>query len=95
MRLETGDIVSTSYNSGPYRITRIDRGCNCPEYLKSLSGDRSASPRHIHLTCESLDGKQGPFYLSGYDDETLKSVWNNDFLIPLPGGGTPIQASLF
>lgn len=95
MRMETGDIVNTSCNSGPYRITRIDRGCNCPEYLKSLIGDKSDSPRHIHLTCESLDGRHGKFYLNGYDDETLKSVWNHDFLIPLPPDGTPIQTSLF
>ena len=43
----------------------------------------------------ALVGKHGQFYLNGYDDETLKSVWNHDFLIPLPPDGTPIQASLF
>jgi len=98
--LRVGDRFMTSYGSGPYIVTKIMRGCTCPEYVRSLDGDETPSRPHVHIICredpprferhEDLD-----FYVNGYDEETLHSVWREgDYLIPLqPQPGD--QASLF
>lgn len=97
-KLNVGDLVKTNYDTGQYRIIKIERGCTCPRYIDSLDDGLDgykapASRPHIHLTVETLDGK-GPYYLNGFDEETLWSVWNNDRLELLPPD-TPVQTSMF
>jgi len=76
MRLEIGDIVKTSYGTGPYVIKSIFRNCTGPAPLDEINLDNPPeSLHHINLTLE------GGFYLNGYKETTLKSVWNNDYLI--------------
>ena len=48
--LEIGDIVRTSYGSGPYRIVRIMRGCRCPDYLIQIDCD--GTPCGHELNCD-------------------------------------------
>lgn len=99
MKLYPGHIIKTSYGTGPYLIVKVLRGCTCPEYVASLSypyGGAPPSPPHIHLTCTYLEGhnKGHEAYLSGYDDHSLKSVWNrNDHLILV--GSNQIQMTMF
>ena len=76
MRLEVGDIIKTNYGTGPYVIKSIMRNCTGPAPLDEINLDNPPeSLPHIHLVLE------GGFYLSGYDEATLKSVWDHDFLI--------------
>jgi len=77
MRLREGMLVRTSYGSGPYEILSITRGCTCPEYLDTLEmEDPPPAEPHIHLVCiKPGESKRNKFYLSGYDEETLESVW--------------------
>ena len=83
--LEVGDVVETNYGTGPYAILQIIRGCTCPEYLAKLEfGDEAPlSPPHLHLVVRGLtDHHKGKrFYLNGYDEDTLRSVWGDDRLI--------------
>ena len=96
MRLEIGDIVKTSYGTGPYRIIHIERDCTCPEYIISLDGDESPSKPHLHLTVYLVEkghcDKEGLSWLNGYDENTLQSVWDRDYLIPQL---QPVQTTLF
>jgi hypothetical protein len=90
--LAIGDIIETSYGSGPYRVTDIMRGCTCPHYqdlLRAFSqkGDYSRSP-HMEITCEDSEpavGKRAPmlFCLSGYAETqggSLRNVTTDDEL---------------
>lgn len=77
--LRIGEIVRTSYGSGPYRITMIDGPCTCPEYIKHLDGDETPSEPHYHLTCAGIE-HNGSFYLNGFRPDGT-SVWNKDSLI--------------
>lgn len=92
--LEVGQIIKTNYNTGPYRIKSIHRECTCPECIRSINGDDSPSLKHIHLIVKDLNGGRGDYYLNGYNEETLKSVWSDDYLI-LCEDDQPIQISLF
>jgi hypothetical protein len=70
--------VRTSYDTGPYRIVSILRGCTCPEYLDTINmTDPPPSRPHIHMTVEKPGDtpRNSPYYLGGYDEETLESVW--------------------
>ena len=83
-RLNVGDIVRTSYGTGPYEVTHIERDCDCPSFMDSLTylNEAPKSPRHTHLTCKKVGERhRDPYYLNGYEEETLLSVWNPDFLI--------------
>lgn len=81
MRLRVGMYVRTSYGTGPYEIVHIKRNCTCPKYLDIINThDPPASRIHIHLTCCDLDNPQSRYFLNGYDEETLTSVWSNDRL---------------
>ena len=90
MRLEIGHTVKTNYNTGPYQIVEIIRDCICPEYLDE---DESPSAPHMHLTCRDQD-RRGKFYLNGYDENTLKNVWSNDYLI-ICENSKPVQMTCF
>jgi len=95
--LERGDIVRTNYGTGPYRICHITRGCVCSSYVDCINNMEKPSKPHVHLMVRSLDpiGSKMPSYLNGYDEGTLRSVWNDtDELIVLPPD-RPIQTSLF
>jgi len=53
--LQVGDIVRTSYGTGPYRIIAITRNCRCPDYLDLIDGSDKPSKPHIHLVCVDSD----------------------------------------
>lgn len=97
MRLEPGMVVKTNYGTGPYRLTEVIRGCTCPAYLDEIEMDDppSSSP-HLHLICQRLGAhpRESPCYLNGYDEETLKSIWNEDYLIVI-NAGMPVQRTMF
>jgi len=87
--IKIGDRFRTNYGYGTYIVTQIKRGCTCPEYVRSLDGDDSPSPPHVHIVCRENpprfeSHKDRDFYVNGYDEETLRSVWNDDYLILLP-----------
>lgn len=79
-KIEIGDIVRTSYGTGPYRVVEIERDCTCPSYFEELEymGRPGAkpSPPHIHLTLVNADvpigsepkqpGAKGFYWLNGY-----------------------------
>ena len=96
-RIEIGDIIKTSYDTGPYEVIGIWRDCTCPEYLISLEmADPPASPPHIHLALRGMvDHHKGKKYgLNGYDERTLKSVWCDDSIILL-NSVRPVQMTMF
>jgi len=80
-----GQVVTTNYDTGPYRITKIVGPCRCPEYVKALNGDRSPSDPHFHLTCVWAGGPndhradKGNYWLNGYRIDGT-SAWNDDRL---------------
>ncbi len=76
--LGIGEIVRTSYGTGPYRITDIDGPCQCPEYLRHIDGDETPSEEHYHLECVGADGSRS--WLNGYRADG-SSVWDDDTLI--------------
>lgn len=85
--IEIGDIVRTSYGTGPYRVVKIDRGCCCASYADELRlgyGKGRPSPPHIHLTLVKAEfpldrePKQTDCYwLNGYawTDGRWRCVW--------------------
>ncbi len=77
-----GEIVRTSYGTGPFRITKVSELCCCPEYIAAISmSNPPASTPHYHLTCEPVGRHQrGAYYLNGYLP-TGESVWCDDRLI--------------
>lgn len=83
--LREGDIVETSYGSGPYVVVGILRHCVCPAYLDEINAKPGETPKkrpeHVHLVCKMPDGSRGYFHLNGYDEESLRSVDTDDFLI--------------
>lgn len=94
-RYRVGMRVRTSYNSGPYVIVQVYKGCTCPSFVDSLNlGDKAPKSRpHVHLICKRLDeNSRDKYYLNGYD-ENLNSVWGNDYLIDLDEV-TPIMLTI-
>ena len=88
MSLAVGDIVRTSYGTGPFEVLEVWTGCTCPKYLDQLNfpGRAPASAPHIHLVARDLrNGKKA--WLSGYEAETLRSVWNRDWLLVVKAPG--------
>lgn len=84
MRIEKGQIIKTNYDTGPYEVINVTRGCVCPNYHDVIEMlDPPASLPHIHLVVRGLEGhNRGHIgWLSGFDEETLKSVWSSDELI--------------
>lgn len=82
--MRQGDIVRTSYNTGPYVIKRIFGPCTCESYLGSLERLVKRVPReseaHFHLTCAPVGGYRGECYLNGYRPDGT-NVWSSDRLI--------------
>jgi len=85
--LRVGDIISTSYGTGPYEIERIKWGCICSRFDDEINAEGGVlpppTPPHMHLVCTRVrDGGRGDYHLGGYDARTLRSVWNDrDYLI--------------
>lgn len=86
--IEIGDIVRTSYGTGPYRVVEIVRDCCCPAYLDTLNyRNPPASPPHFHLTLVKADcpigkepqtpGGKGFYWLNGYAEKGGRyvNVW--------------------
>lgn len=83
-RLKVGDVVATSYGTGPYRITAITRDCRCVTAQDEYDGITELPP-HIHLTCREVTARPHTqkghyFYLGFYDETTLQSVRSDDRL---------------
>ncbi|MFA5376717.1 MAG: hypothetical protein WC455_13295 [Dehalococcoidia bacterium] len=99
-RLEVGMVVKTNYGTGPYQIVDIIRKCDCPHPVEEINNPSGArrSKRHIHLTCRHTNNpnKRDYSYLNGFDEKTLKSVWNKDRLIICDDimPSEPIQTSM-
>jgi hypothetical protein len=66
-------LIKTNYNTGPYRIKKIMRGCTCAHVLAEINMNTPPPlPPHLHLIVTNPDGS-GKFYLNYYDEETLIS----------------------
>jgi hypothetical protein len=98
--LAVGDLIKTNYNTGPYRVVEIKRGCTCPAYLDELnSGGRTLppAPDHLHITCvKPADARQkGYYWLNRYLEEKgrIRSVDSDDEVIVV--GKAAGQLSLF
>ena len=87
--LHPGMWVKTSYDSGPYLITEVIHDCMCPCYLDNIEGDDFPSPPHVHCTVKK-PGDKKPYFLGGYNEHTLVSVWSDDYLtvLEVPDEGT-------
>jgi hypothetical protein len=106
--IEIGDIVRTSYNTGPYRVVKIDRGCCCPSYFEDMEymGRPGAKPSepHIHMTLVKTDfpthrkpSEADCYWINGYawKGGRWRSVWNSrDYLI-VEGHAAGAQLELF
>lgn len=80
-RFQKGQIVRTSYGTGPYVIMSIYGPSTEPSFVSSLNGDNTPSKPHFYLTVRPIGVKgNSDCYLNGYD-ENGNSVWNNDRLI--------------
>ncbi len=95
--LREGMFVRTNYKTGPYEIMTILRDCTCPEYVRLINGDESPSEPHIHLVVRKPGDsrRRSPYYLGGYDEETLRSVWSKDRLYVVSPRKIFKQLSLF
>jgi len=66
MAVFPGDIIKTSYDTGPYEVLEILRGCTCADYIDTLNGHQIPREPHMHFTCHGVkDGRKG-YYLNGY-----------------------------
>ncbi len=103
--LQVGDIVRTSYGSGPYRIVDIERNCRCPDYLDVIEGKDNPSKLHMHLVCVDANEPIRERYsyrklrwLNGYREYpngTIRCIWRpQDYLI-VEGSTKGVQLQLF
>lgn len=96
MRIEAGMLVKTNYNTGPYLVKSVTRGCTCPAYddwINSGEEDAPDSRPHMHLVCSRPDGKDR-FYLGGIDEDTLKSIWIDGDAIEVLPAEAPVQSTM-
>lgn len=104
-RIEVGQILKTNYDTGPYRVISIKRGCTCPHILDTINlfDDAPLLPAHSHLylrgTEDAEPHNRGEEAWIGYLDEaTLETYgeggkFTGDKII-LCKNPVPIQASL-
>ena len=95
MRLEVGMMIRTNYGAGPFRITEIKRGCTC---RWSYAGKGPGDPPHVHLTLEwagprNTHSEYGPYYLGGYDEDTLRSLSDPKDQIEILEKREPVQGT--
>ena len=79
--LSVGDVVKTSYGTGPYRILAIGGPCTCYPY-HVVGGPKKSTP-HYHLEVEYTDipsGGKNRAYLGGviYRDGKFACAWSPD-----------------
>jgi len=93
-----GDIVATSYGTGPYYIAEIHGPCTSPHFLDQINGvDRDSEP-HYYFRCgwagSMAEGHnyQEDYHLNGYRLDG-SSVWSNDHLVVV-GHKSGIQLDL-
>lgn len=79
--MQAGNVVETSYGTGPYLITEVIGPCTCSDMSELINGAADCSSAHFHATCKGLAGhqKNDVFYLNGYTQDG-RSVWSNDFI---------------
>lgn len=71
--LSRGNIVRTSYGTGPYKIDTISGPCSCAEFTRDTPSDP-----HYHATCKSIDeGQAGTYHLGGYRLDGT-STWTDE-----------------
>jgi hypothetical protein len=96
MRIEVGQMLGTSYETGPYRVARVTRGCTCTHYLDSINGIERPLPPHLHLRLTDLEGDE--VGLNYYDEATLRSYGPGGSLgagaLALLENDQPIQTSI-
>lgn len=87
-RIKKGMILRTSYGTGPYRVIEVTKGCTCPSFTDAVTllGDAPPSKPHVHCMCRKVGERTGFYWLNGYDENTLQSVWSKDYLIPPDDG---------
>lgn len=109
MRLETGMLVKTNYGQFTYRIVSIRRNCTCPNpgtVVDLWAAGRQPPPtaEHVHLVCKAVahatcmplaTEDTSDFYLNGYSEKDLKSVWSEKDYIEVLGSDTPVQSTFF
>lgn len=84
--INVGEIVRTSYNTGPYVIKESLGPCTCPSYLDTINTqDPPYSDIHYHLTVQQVDEnglevRDSPSWLNGYREDGT-NVWRDDYLI--------------
>jgi hypothetical protein len=77
MSLQAGSVIATSYNTGPYRVEKMDGPCTCSPWGESKAGESEA---HYHLELRKVDDrKAGLFGLNGYRLDGT-NVWSRDRL---------------
>jgi hypothetical protein len=100
-----GDIVGTSYESGPYRIEKISPPCRCPPFGWTVNNlgvpeeDVPNFPIHWHLTCSWAGrwagGREyGNYYLTIEADLRCAGSMK-DRVIIVERSREPIQLEMF
>lgn len=81
--IRVGQVVRTSYGTGPYIIRNISGERTDPSFIDSLNlqekAPRSLPHRNFEVSPLSDPKKKG-YFLNGYD-ENLRSVWTDDYLV--------------
>lgn len=81
--IRVGQVVRTSYGTGPYIIRNISGERTDPSFIDSLNlqekAPRSLPHRNFEVSPLS-DPKNKGYFLNGYD-ENLRSVWTDDYLV--------------
>jgi hypothetical protein len=67
--LRPGDTLRAE--TGFFKVKEVRRGC---EGCTTVGPGEDSRPRHVHLRCETVFGEDGPKYLNGYDERTLRKV---------------------
>lgn len=107
-RIEIGQIIKTNYDTGPYRVVSIVRGCTCPHVLDDMNAKRPHEepdplPPHAHLylrgTEDAAPHNRGEEAWIGYlDEETLRTYGAGGKLtrdrVILLKNPVPIQTSI-
>lgn len=84
--MKIGDIVSTNYGTGPYKIIMIDGPSTEPSYSDEINRKRPRkSEPHYNLTVQDVDARgnvvrKAYSYLNGYRMDGT-NVWDSDRLI--------------
>lgn len=80
--LRVGEIIRTSYDTGPYVIIALDGPCTCPSYLDHINGHDHPSEPHWHITCKlhGVAEDRKDYWLNGYRPDGT-CVWSRDHLI--------------